>query len=138
MSENMSGTLPPKKKMGLGKKILIGFVGAFVLLIAISAMGPKIQPSPAAQATASPTADAGAQLSCDHFRNVASDISKGLLTDAEMRTKIKEVYNDAWISTSPNIASSATAMLSADTAGDATALKTAFSDFGAACAAIGH
>ena len=121
--------------------IIAAVIALFVIGIIASAAGGNKGTSSGANTptvAASPTADAGAQLGCDHFRNVMSDVSAGLLTDAELRTKIKEIYSDAWVSTNDGIAPAAQAMLSADTAGDTNALKTAFTDFSTACAAIGH
>ena len=137
--------LAARKKSG-NKKLLIGagIVVAIIIAIAASSGSNNDTSSPSTSTTTTATttpvdpADAGAQLGCDHFRNVMGDASKGLLTDAELRTKIKEVYSDAYISASPDIATTATAMLAADTAGDVGAFTTALKAFGAACSALGH
>lgn len=61
--------------------------------------------------------DASAQLACTHWRNVESDIRAGILTDAEIRTKIQEVYNDAQYSDTPGIAQGAQNLLADVTIG---------------------
>lgn len=78
-------------------------------------------------------ADASAKLACGHWRNVAADASKGLLTDAELREKVKEVYDDAWVSEEPGIASGAEALLRAVTMNDGDALVAAMGEFTTAC-----
>jgi len=90
-------------------------------------------------AATSPTiADASAELGCAHFRNVMGDISKGILTDAEIRTKIQQVYDTARVSENPGIAPDAQAMLAAATANDGTAFASAAADFAKACTAVGN
>lgn len=88
-------------------------------------------------ATASTVADDAANLACTHFRNIMSDISKGLLTDAEIRTKIQQVYDTAQVSTKPGIAPDAQAMLAAATANDGTAFTNAAAAFSDACTKLG-
>jgi len=95
---------------------------------------PKPKPKPAAPVK--PVADAPAQLACGHFVNVMGDFSKGILTTAEMRTKIQEVYSNASISTNKGIPDGATAMLAAVTADDGTAFLTAAGAFMTACNAL--
>jgi ABC-type Fe3+-hydroxamate transport system substrate-binding protein len=89
-------------------------------------------------ATSSTEADAGAGLACTHFRNVMGDAAKGLLTDAELRTKIQEVYDSAHVSASPGVASGAQSMLAAVTAGDPTAFTAASTAFDTTCKAVGN
>ena len=59
------------------------------------------KPKPAVPAKL--VADAPAQLACGHFANVMGDFSKGILTSAEMRTKIQEVYDNASVSANKGI-----------------------------------
>lgn len=75
-------------------------------------------------------------LACDHFRNIAADVSAGVLTDAELRDKLKEVYDNASIAT-PEVREAAREMLAALTAGDVDAFSVAISDMDAACTAAG-
>jgi hypothetical protein len=122
------------------KKLILAAVAALIIISAIgaTASGNKTTPSAASAAiTTTPVADAPAQMGCDHFRNVMSDVAAGLLTDSELRTKIKEVYDSAYVSTNTGIAPAATAMLAAITAGDSNALTTAIKDFGTACTDLG-
>lgn len=86
--------------------------------------------------------DAGANLACTHFRNVASDAANGLLTPEEVRTKLQEVYSDARVSSSPGIADGARRMLAAVTTliqggGSDAEYKAAISAFSDACTAAG-
>jgi hypothetical protein len=85
---------------------------------------------------AKPAADAPAQLACGHFTNVMGDFSKGILTTAEMRAKIQEVYDNASVSANKGIPDGATAMLAAVTADDGTAFLTASNAFMTACNAL--
>jgi len=71
-------------------------------------------------------------LACDHFRNIAGDIADGVLTDSEIRSKLREVESNASIAT-PAIQSAARRMLAAATQGDTPGLTSAAQDMGAAC-----
>lgn len=88
-------------------------------------------------ASSAPVADGSAQLSCTHFRNVMGDITKGILTNAELVTKMQEVYNDAAYSTDPGIPDGSQALLAAATADDPTAFDAAITTFGTACSDVG-
>ena len=88
-------------------------------------------------ATASTVADDGANLACSHFRNVMGDVSKGILTDTQLRAKIQQVYDNAQVSTKPGIATGAQAMLAAATANDGTAFTNAAAGFSDACVKLG-
>jgi hypothetical protein len=82
-------------------------------------------------------ADGAAQLACTHFRNVMGDLSKGILTNDELVTKMQEVYNDASISTDPGIPDGSQALLAAATADDPTAFNAAITAFGTSCSLVG-
>lgn len=88
--------------------------------------------------SSAPTADAGAQLACEHFRNVVKDASAGILTPAEERTKIQEVYDSAKVSSNVGIADNAQAMLAAITSGDGSTFGSAGDTFLSACTAVGQ
>jgi hypothetical protein len=77
--------------------------------------------------------DSSTRVSCSHFRDITSDISKGILSDTEIRSKMQEVYDSASISSDPGIPGGGQALLSAATAGDSTALALAISAFSTAC-----
>jgi len=94
-------------------------------------------PAPSVSTPAAVSADASAQLACGHFRNVMSDISSGLLTPGEVRTKTKEVYDTAYVSESAGIADSARSMLAAATADNGPAFVSAAADLMGACEAAG-
>lgn len=55
-------------------------------------------------------------LACDHFRHVLDDASDGVLSDAELRTKLQEVEDDASIA-SPSVQAAARSLLAAVTSG---------------------
>lgn len=116
------------------KKLSIGAVMVLSSLI-LSGCGSS---STASTASSGPTPDASAQLACDHFRNVISDVGKGLLDNAEFRVKLKQIYSDGYTSDNAGIATGVTAMMKADTAGDQASLETSVKDFSTACATLGH
>lgn len=130
------------KKVNRPKVIAAAVIGLIFLSIIIAVASGSSSSSPNASTVTStsstPTPDAGSQLACDHFRNVMSDLSGGLLTDAEFRTKLQEIYSDAWVSTESGIAENAKSMLASFTSGDSGGTKTAMAGFSAACTAIGH
>ena len=76
-------------------------------------------------------------LACDHFRNVAYDVSRGLLTDREMREKLKEVYDNASIAT-PRIRSAAEKMLAGATSYNIPRLRAGIREMDAACDQAGY
>jgi hypothetical protein len=55
--------------------------------------------------------DDSAFLACRSFRDLASQVSDGVLTEREVRDKLREVYDDARISETTGIAQSAKKML---------------------------
>jgi hypothetical protein len=77
--------------------------------------------------------DGPAQFACSHYQNVSEEAAAGLLTDDEIRSKIREVYDTAKLSETPGIADSAERMLQAVTAMDAEALTRASEDFTSVC-----
>jgi hypothetical protein len=81
--------------------------------------------------------DASAELACSHFRNVSGDAADGLLTDAELRDKLKEVHEDAQVSEEPGVADSARRMLAAATSGDTAELELAITAMDQACSDAG-
>jgi hypothetical protein len=81
--------------------------------------------------------DASARLACDHFRNIADDAAAGILAETEVRKKLREVHDDARLSSTPGIASGAQAMLAAVTTGTGDDLTTAVHRFRSACSSIG-
>lgn len=94
--------------------------------------------SSANSSSSKPSADAGAQLACEHFRGVVHDASAGILTPSEERTKIKEVYDSAKVSADAGIADGAQAMLAAITTGDGSTFGSAGDAFLNACQAVGQ
>jgi hypothetical protein len=82
-----------------------------------------------------PKADASATFACRHFRNVISDAD--VLTDAELREKIKEVEKDANVSQNDGIPEHGRGMLAAITANDVEAFGAEAAAFAQACADLG-
>ena len=113
------------------KKSLIAVV---VVVVVLSTSGCSSSPT----SSALPAADAGAQLSCEHFRNVVRDAAAGILTPAEERTKIQEVYDSARASSDAGIADNAQAMLASITTGDGSNFGNAGKAFLNACKRIGQ
>ena len=79
--------------------------------------------------------DASAELACTHFRNVASDAD--ILSNAELREKLREVHDDAQVSEEPGIAESARSMLSSITSNDLKSFESAVGLMSDACANAG-
>jgi hypothetical protein len=79
--------------------------------------------------------DPSAQLACRHFRNVIGDAT--VLTDDELRGKIKEVHDTGRVSEEPGVAEHSRAMLEAATAGDGEAFMVAAGDMSESCADAG-
>ena len=76
-----------------------------------------------------------AGLACDHFRNASGDAAAGLLTDSELRDKMKEVYDDSF-GAGDAIHSAAQELLAEITSGNLS--DTAIYALGDACEAKGH
>lgn len=82
-------------------------------------------------------ADPGAELACPHFRNVMADVNAGLYTDAELRTRLQEVHDDAEGSEVPGIAANAEQMVRGITQGDDKTLTAGVAEFSSACESVG-
>lgn len=85
-----------------------------------------------------PQADASAQLACDHFRNVADDISSGVLTPEQVTTKLQEVYGTASRSDLSSIGRASQDLLAAWNRADVDGIAAATRRLSAACASVGH
>jgi hypothetical protein len=121
---------PPSKGMAIfGVIVIVAVIGG------CSAMAVNTDTSSSSSSSAG--GDTSTQASCSHFRDIASDMSKGILTDTEIRSKMQEVYDTASISLDPGIPDGAQALLAAATAGDPTALATAISAFSTSCSNVG-
>jgi len=90
------------------------------------------------QPTTQPEADASTQASCEHFRNIMNDVGQGILNDAELRDKLKEVNDSARVSERADIRAGGVAMLSAITTGTAEDLLKAAGQFDKACDRAGQ
>ena len=98
---------------------------------------PKPAAKPKVVVPVKPTADASAQLSCEHFHNVMSDFIGGILTTVELRSKIQEVYDTASVSENAGIPDGARSLLASATADNGPAFLASARVFTAACEAVG-
>lgn len=73
-------------------------------------------------------------LACDHFRNVLRDAGDGVLTEPELRTKLKEVEGNANIA-SPAVQNAARQLLAAATSGTSQQVQDAAAQMLTACKA---
>lgn len=107
--------------------VLIAVVLAVITAGCSSSGDGSAQPtsSPVAPSSSSNDVDASLRLACSHFYNVASDVTVGILTEAEVREKLREVYDDAKVSDVAGVRSAAQAMLVAITSGDGDAFGAA-------------
>lgn len=114
-----------------------GGIGAFLLIcFGIIAVAAAIGGASSSSTGSSGSSDKSS-LACDHFRNVASDAAGGLLTPSELRSKLKQVYDNSAIAT-PAVEGAARQMLAAATAADYDTLSTAVTAMGSACTMAGH
>lgn len=115
--------------------IIIGVIGGLAILGNLTSHDDNSSNTPDTQmvntaplitepaTTAKPTttkfeANASAQLSCGHFRNVMSDISTGILNVAEAREKTKQFYDTGQRANVEDIQIATRQMLVAITEGD--------------------
>ena len=92
------------------------------------------EPPPPPPTTAAPPDVSGrAAFACSHFRNVIGDAYKGIFTDAELRAKLGEVYNDGKEADEPEIVQASTNLYAAATFGDPTFFFAAEQQMEAAC-----
>ena len=82
-----------------------------------------------------PTGDQSS-LACNHFRNVLGDVQDGVLTDTELREKLKEVESNASIA-SPGVQTAARQLLAAATSGSSEEISAAGGKLLAACSVAG-
>jgi hypothetical protein len=87
--------------------------------------------------TPPPSGHEASFLACSHARNIAGDIQSGILTDAELRSKLKEVHDDS-AGASYDVQTAATAMLAAATSGSTGDMGIAMADMNSACSATGN
>jgi hypothetical protein len=95
-------------------------------------------PTAAAPATAAPEPaddepDASAKAACEHFRNIMSDVAAGILTDAELREKFRDVRRSASVSEEPGLAQAGTKLLASMTTGSTEDLLEAAGRFDREC-----
>jgi hypothetical protein len=99
---------------------------------------PATAPEAASTVEPQPEADASTQASCQHFRNVIGDVGQGVLSDAELRDKFKEVNDSASVSERADIRAGGVAMLRAITTGTTEDLLKAVGQFDKACDRAGQ
>lgn len=79
--------------------------------------------------------DEASKLPCTHLRNIEGDLSAGILTDEEVRQKLREVYEDSAGSAMRPLAESA---LAAITTGTSQELSEAMAYLGVYCTEVGY
>lgn len=94
-----------------------------------AAAEPSAPPSPPR-----PSIDASAKFACGKMIRAFDDANKGILTMGELRDRVKDAYEDAEVSESPGIESSAERVLAAVTSVDPDAFAAASMDMMRACA----
>ncbi len=119
-----------------------------VLVTACGPTPPADPPEPSAQAEPAQTApapqpepepqDVLARAACRHWRNITSDLTAGLYTDAELREKVKEVYGDAQYADDPAIVAHAEGLLRSVTLQDVDEFGEQWTAFSTACMEGGH
>lgn len=82
--------------------------------------------------TAAAGGDDGSEATCRHFRNIAGDASDGILTDEELRAKLKEV-DDMAVIASTDIRDAARELLATVTSGTDAEQADAINALGEAC-----
>ena len=132
----------PKKKQHGCLTVALIIIAVVVVLTIIGGTAGKKNTATNASAPGAPTTvadDANDQssLACNHFRNIMGDVQQGILTDAELRSKLTEVKDDAIIGT-PAVKAASVHMLSAMTTGTTDELLTAVGEMAAACTASGN
>lgn len=90
--------------------------------------------SPPSRPSASDADDRHSRLACTHFRNIVTDAE--LMTEAEIRAKMREVHDDASIAT-PAVRSASRDALAAITSGTTAEFEAAITRLSAACSAAG-
>ena len=99
-------------KIGVGCLVVV--VASVVLAVVVSICGPSDTTSGLPSDTSrvpSTELDPSASLACMHFKNVTNDAKGGIFTDAELRVKLREVYDDARYSDDSKIRQAATNLL---------------------------
>lgn len=109
--------------------ILAGLVALIVVVVVIS---PNDGPEPAPASDRS--SDTSARAACRHMANVVDDAAAGILTDAEIRSKLREVYDSARFADDREVADLAEDALAAATARDPDRMGVAVREMAGACA----
>jgi len=77
--------------------------------------------------------DGSTQMACSRFASTAEDAADGVITEAELRDRIKDVESAASNSEVDGVADAARSMLSAITQNDTDSYLSAVDEFVAAC-----
>lgn len=62
--------------------------------------------------------DFAAEYACQQLDTLSADLDAGILTNDEVRSAVRSIYDQAQLSTEPGIAGDATEMLAGITSGD--------------------
>lgn len=124
---------PARDKPAANKWSRNNVVGALVLFVVMTSCGWYVIGQSEPQLGED---DAAARAACRHWSNVASDATRGLLTDAELREKIREVYDSGRVSDDSGIALGSERLLASVTSGTVADFAAAADAFGAACSSV--
>lgn len=139
--------MPPGAPADRGSKTpgwLVVAAVVLVVLLAITAGGssepPPVERAPTATETEDDEdrGDLSAQWACQHFRNVARDMTDGMLTEFELRQKLREVMAEARGSDDRRFGARAEDMVAGLTSGDEGRFDQGLRGFDRACDSIGQ
>lgn len=121
--------IPSKAGGGVGCLLLFGllFAGCYMLIDSGDNGG---EPSRGGGSQR----DATAENACGHFANVIGDVRAGILTDAEIREKLREIYDKGRFADDQRVAQASQDMLAAMTSRSPDELADATARMSEACA----
>lgn len=103
---------------------------ASLVLATVSVAACDTKTSSSSSSSASASGSNSSVGACKHWNNIRGDISAGILTDAELRSKVGEVRSSA---TSPAVEKAATILLAGITSRDKTDITAGLVALNAAC-----
>lgn len=121
---------PGRPRLTRGWVIALALLGLFVLI----ALGNSDEDPSTGSASSRSESESSSRLACTHFRNIAGDAE--LMTDTEIRSKMKEVHDDASIAT-PQVQSASRDALAAITSGNTENFRAAIQRLDSACDSAG-
>ena len=119
---------PSNKPLAGCAIVAVGFL--FIIIILVIAL-------PSSDSDSSSSNYAGGLSACYEFQRILAPISEGIITDAELRDKLKKIQGRG-STAEPDIRAASTLMLRASTQGDIDALLTGLTAMGQACSDAGY